>query len=99
MVQFKQVKNLSIRYFIGTSYRNVQGKTLDSASGKLIRVVYPYSLYIVAQQSAQGLASEIQLEYSYLDQDPRNPLEIVQGMFDIKEAKTSKYQLFTSSSQ
>lgn len=90
MVRLQQVENLTIRYFIGTSYRDVQGKTLDNAGGKQIRVTYPFNLYIIAQQSSQGEASQIGIEYDYLDQDSRDPLETVDGMFDIQEIKTSK---------
>ena len=47
-VRFTKAQNVLLRYFVGTSLADVEGKVLSEAQGSSIKVAYPFSLYVSA---------------------------------------------------
>ena len=67
-VTFEGIENSGLGYGIGTSYAGAIGAKISEPDGKVIRVAYPYNLYLIMFNTNR--LGKFTISYEYLDQDP-----------------------------
>ena len=64
-ISFEGVTSSGLGYGIGTSYADATGAKITEPDGKLIRVAYPYNLYLIMFNNND--VGQFTIVYEYLD--------------------------------
>ena len=82
-VEFTKVTNSGATFTVGTSfYKAVHGTKFDNPEGQKITIAYPQILFVTFYNT--GNIGDIQVTYSYTDQEPADAADLVKEIYQVE---------------